>query len=162
MAANAGRHVGPAVGANGESPSLPTDPLCRLEAELGASGRQPESERLHEETWRLLEEAWSLVTECLVIRDGLLEACQEVERTMGGIQDRLGAMAATIDPDTPDELDSSDALNNLDDPDNPDNPDDQDNAESSTMERLGSLESPDSPVTDERIALSGSPDDVAR
>lgn len=118
MAANAGRHVGPAAGANGESPSLPTDPLCRLEAELGAAGRQPESERLHEETWKLLEEAWSLVTECLVIRDGLLEACQEVERTMGGIQDRLGAMAATIEPD--------------------------------------------SPATDERIALSGSPDDVAR
>jgi hypothetical protein len=102
MAANEGRHeVSGDAGANGESPSLAADPLSRLEAELGAAGRQPESERLHEETWKLLEEAWSLVTECLVIRDGLLEACREVERTMGGLQDRLGAMAATIDPESP-------------------------------------------------------------
>lgn len=102
MAANEGRHeVSGNAEANGESLSFAADPLVRLEAELGAAGAQPESERLHQETWKLLEEAWSLVTECLVIRDGLLEACREVERTMGGLQDRLGAMAATIDPESP-------------------------------------------------------------
>jgi hypothetical protein len=102
MAANEGRNeVSGDVGANGESLSFAADPLVRLEAELGAVDGQPEGERLHQETWKLLEEAWSLVTECLVIRDGLLEACREVERTMGGLQDRLGAMAATIDPESP-------------------------------------------------------------
>ena len=101
MAAHEGRHEVPGdAGANGESLSLAADPLVRLEAELGAAGRQPEGERLHEETWKLLEEAWSLVTECLVIRDGLLEACREVEQTMGGLQDRLGAMEATVDPES--------------------------------------------------------------
>ncbi len=92
---------GAAADVNGESPSLMADPLFRLEAELGAAeGEQPDGKRLHEETWKLLEEAWSLVTECLVIRDGLLEACQEVERTMGAIQDRLGALPAVIEPDS--------------------------------------------------------------
>jgi hypothetical protein len=102
MAASAERDIAPGAteGANGEDPSLAGDPLVRLEAELGvAEGEQPEGKRLHEETWKALEEAWSLVTECLVIRDGLLEACQEVERTMGGIQDRLGALPAMIEPD---------------------------------------------------------------
>jgi hypothetical protein len=103
MAASAGRDVAfeAAHGANGESRGLAADPLCRLEAELGAAdSEQPEGKRLHEETWKLLEEAWSLVTECLVIRDGLLEACQEVERTMSGIHDRLGALPAMIEPDS--------------------------------------------------------------
>jgi hypothetical protein len=103
MAANAERDIalGATDGANGEHPSLAADPLGRLEAELGAAeGEQPEGKRLHEETWKALEEAWSLVTECLVIRDGLLEACQEVERTMSGIQDRLGALPAMIESDS--------------------------------------------------------------
>jgi hypothetical protein len=102
MAASAERDVafGATERANGDDLSLATDPLGRLEAELGAaSSEQPEGKRLHEETWKLLEEAWSLVTECLVIRDGLLEACQEVERTMSGIQDRLGALPAMIESD---------------------------------------------------------------
>src|ERR1039457_1397160 len=107
MAASAERDVafgateGATEGANGDDPSLAADPLGRLEAELGATdSAQPEGKRLHEETWKVLEEAWSLVTECLVIRDGLLEACQEVERTMSGIQDRLAALPAMIEPDS--------------------------------------------------------------
>jgi hypothetical protein len=111
MAADAARDAGQHVafdatdGARRETPSLPPDPLSRLEAELGAAGGDlPEGKRLHAETWGLLEEAWSLVTECLVIRDSLLEACQEVERTMSGIQDRLGAMAAASEPTVPEDL----------------------------------------------------------
>lgn len=41
---------------------------------------------------RLLEEAWSLHTECLLMRDGLLEACQEIERAMAGLEQRLEAL----------------------------------------------------------------------
>jgi hypothetical protein len=84
----------PAPGANGRVPDIAQDPdpLRRLEAELQrASGERSRSdgERLHEEAWSLLEEAWGLVTECLVLRDGLLDACHEIEQTMDGIQRRL-------------------------------------------------------------------------
>lgn len=69
------------------------DPLRRLEAELQRAGdERSDGERLHEQAWSLLEEAWGLVTECLVLRDGLLDACHEIEQTMDGIQRRLGAL----------------------------------------------------------------------
>lgn len=78
-----------------ESAPLPNDPISRLEAELERidqrSGVAPP-----EETERLLEETWSLFTECLVIRDGLLDACGEIERTMGSLQRRLGALPAGV------------------------------------------------------------------
>ncbi len=95
---------------NGNSSSLASDPLQRLEAELEATGEppgsadgarpdgaQPDGARgLYEEAQRLLEEAWSIFTECQVMRDGLLVACQEIERTMDTIQQRLsGAPIAT-------------------------------------------------------------------
>lgn len=71
------------------------DPLRRLEAELQrVGGEQPVSERLHDQAWTLLEEAWGLLTECLVLRDGLLDACHEIEQTMEGIQQRLGGLPA--------------------------------------------------------------------
>jgi hypothetical protein len=82
-------------GGGGESPDIVNDPdpLRRLEAELQrASGERTDGERLHEQAWSLLEEAWGLVTECLVLRDGLLDACREIEQTMDGIQQRLGAL----------------------------------------------------------------------
>jgi len=69
-----------------------SDPLRRLEAELQRAGGDPaDGERLYGQAWELLEEAWGLVTECLVLRDGLLDACREIEQTMDGIQQRLGA-----------------------------------------------------------------------
>ena len=71
------------------------DPLRRLEAELQRAGGGPaDGERLYGQAWELLEEAWGLVTECLVLRDGLLDACREIEQTMDGIQRRLGALPA--------------------------------------------------------------------
>lgn len=89
----------PAGGGNGVVPDLArdSDPLRRLEAELQRAGDEhPDGERLHEQAWGLLEEAWSLVTECLVLRDGLLDACHEIEQTMEGIQSRLGALPAAV------------------------------------------------------------------
>lgn len=104
MAARAAPHddFESAGDADGESPIPPSDPLQRLEAELGETdGGQSGDERLYEEAQSLVEEAWSVLTECLGIRDGLLEACQEIERTMGGMQRRLGALAVEIEPDGP-------------------------------------------------------------
>jgi hypothetical protein len=73
------------------------DPLRRLEAELQRAGdERPDGERLREQAWSLLEEAWGLVTECLVLRDGLMDACHEIEQTMEGIQRRLGALPAAV------------------------------------------------------------------
>jgi hypothetical protein len=41
-------------------------------------------------------EAAQAVTECLAVRDGLMEACQEVQHAMQGIRARLGALAGDI------------------------------------------------------------------
>jgi hypothetical protein len=85
---------------NGQSPSVPSDPLRRLEAELGESpGEHSGDEQLYAEAQGLVEEAWSLVTECLVLRDGLLDACHEIEQTMDGIQRRLAALPVAIEAD---------------------------------------------------------------
>ena len=102
-------HVAPkSVGGGGDDSSdlaQDTDPLRRLEAELQrASGERSDDERLHEQAWSLLEEAWGLVTECLVLRDGLLDACREIEQTMDGIQRRLGALPAAAESNAQERL----------------------------------------------------------
>ena len=84
----------PGQGAS-ESPALPADPMSRLEAEIERTD-QRSGAAAPQETERLLEETWSLFTECLVIRDGLLEACDEIERTMGSLQHRFGALPAGV------------------------------------------------------------------
>ncbi|MFZ1153905.1 MAG: hypothetical protein WAN93_03260 [Solirubrobacteraceae bacterium] len=100
--------AGPAGGGGGESSDAEhdPDPLRRLEAELQrATGGEPsDGERLHEQAWSLLEEAWGLVTECLVLRDGLLDACNEIEQTMDGIQRRLGGLPAATEPNAQERL----------------------------------------------------------
>jgi hypothetical protein len=79
-------------------PANDPDPLRRLEAELQRSeGGRVDGERLHEQAWTLLEEAWGLLTECLVMRDGLLDACHEIEQTMEGIQKRLGGLPTGLE-----------------------------------------------------------------
>jgi hypothetical protein len=70
------------------------DPLRRLEAELqSADPGHADVERLYEKTWTLLEEAWGLMTDCLVLRDGLLDACREIEQTMDAVHSRLQALS---------------------------------------------------------------------
>ncbi len=86
--------------------ALNADPLQRLEAELEATGEppsstgqeQPDGAQLYEEAQRLLEEAWSIFTECQVMRDGLLAACEEIDRTMEGIQQQLGGSPIATEP----------------------------------------------------------------
>jgi hypothetical protein len=84
----------------GDCAGLVPDPLHRLEAELaGTDGGRPDGAWLYEEAIRLLEEAWRVFTECQVMRDGLLEACQEIEGAMEGIQRRLGGRSIATDQD---------------------------------------------------------------
>lgn len=99
------------TGATGEKRPIPIpipDPLERLEAELGdQDGGRSSDERMYEEAQRLVEEAWGVLTECLGIRDGLLEACREVEEAMSGMQRRLGALSFAIDGERPEHVLSS-------------------------------------------------------
>jgi hypothetical protein len=104
---------GTSANGNGNGPAGTPDPLKRLEAELEATVEQPSPEReqpdggqlygapdgaqLYEEAQRLLEEAWSVFTECQVMRDGLLAACHEIERTMGSIQTRMVGLPTAIE-----------------------------------------------------------------
>lgn len=75
------------------------DPLRRLEAELqSADGERPDVERLYEKTCGLLDEAWGLMADCLVMRDGLLDACREIEQTMDAVHSRLAALPIAVEP----------------------------------------------------------------
>jgi hypothetical protein len=115
-------HVAPEseAGARGRLSDLARDqdPLRRLEAELqSADGGHAEVERLYEKTWGLLEEAWSLMTECLVMRDGLLDACREIEQTMDAVHGQLGTLSVSVEPNARERLPASelDAANGSDD-----------------------------------------------
>jgi hypothetical protein len=99
------------TGATGEKRpiSIPIpDPLERLEAELGGQdGGRSSDEGMYEEAQRLVEEAWGVLTECLGIRDGLLEACREVEEAMSGMQRRLGALSFAVEREGPEPVASA-------------------------------------------------------
>ncbi len=58
-------------------------------------GHERAAERQDEEAVRPAG-AGQAIVECLAMRDGLLEACQEVQQAMQEIQGRLGALA--LDP----------------------------------------------------------------
>jgi hypothetical protein len=103
-AASANAGSGRSAPHNGDGPAPLADPLQRLEAELEATGKQrstdrglPDGAELYEEAQRLLEEAWGIFTECQVMRDGLLTACLEIERTMDSIQLRIGGLPGAIE-----------------------------------------------------------------
>lgn len=45
----------------------------------------------------MLDEAWTLLSECLVIREGLEQACIEIQAAISAVRIRLGALAIGID-----------------------------------------------------------------
>ena len=49
----------------------------------------------------LSDEAWSLMSECLVMREELNQACIEIKAAMSSLQDRLGRLAVTIQGPSP-------------------------------------------------------------
>src|SRR6267378_7843206 len=88
-----------AVGDDEEASMLAANPLRWREREMHTRDPGPGAAVVvDEETRRLLEEAWSLFTECVVLRDGLLEASSEIERTMAGLQRQLGALPVAAEP----------------------------------------------------------------
>jgi hypothetical protein len=48
-----------------------------------------------------LDDAWTLLGECLVIREGLDQACIEVQAAINGVRDRLAALAVRIENRAP-------------------------------------------------------------
>jgi hypothetical protein len=50
-----------------------------------------------EEEGELLDDAWSLLSECLVIREGLAQACLEIEAAAGAVRERLDTLAVRIE-----------------------------------------------------------------
>jgi hypothetical protein len=49
----------------------------------------------------LLDEAWTMLSECLVIREGLEQACIEIQAAIGDVRARLGSLAIRLDDVTP-------------------------------------------------------------
>jgi hypothetical protein len=59
----------------------------------------------------VLDEAWSVLTECLVIREGLEQACLEIQVAVAALQGRLRDLAVTMsDVSSDGDSDSGDAV----------------------------------------------------
>jgi hypothetical protein len=77
---------------NGQHSHSAPDPLRQLETELEATDSDgPDGFQAYEDAQALLDEAWNIFAECRVMREGLIEACQEIERTMDVLERRFGA-----------------------------------------------------------------------
>ena len=49
----------------------------------------------------VLDEAWTMLSECLVIRQGLEQACAEIQGAIAGVRERLGSLTIRLDGVTP-------------------------------------------------------------
>ncbi len=86
---------GPSSGSTADGSS--SESLGQLETELEATiHERPDGNQLYEEAQMLLDEAWSIFTECRVMREGLVDACEEIERTMESIQLRFASTPAAL------------------------------------------------------------------
>ena len=45
----------------------------------------------------VLDEAWTMLSECLVIRQGLEQACVEIQVAIAGVRERLGSLTIRLD-----------------------------------------------------------------
>jgi hypothetical protein len=45
----------------------------------------------------VLDEAWTMLSECLVIRQGLEQACAEIQAAIAGVRQRLGSLTIRLD-----------------------------------------------------------------
>ena len=45
----------------------------------------------------VLDEAWTMLSECLVIRQGLEQACVEIQAAIAGVRERLGSLTIRLD-----------------------------------------------------------------
>jgi hypothetical protein len=49
----------------------------------------------------VLDEAWTMLSECLVIRQGLEQACAEIQLAIAGVRERLGSLTVRLDDVVP-------------------------------------------------------------
>src|ERR1700727_78120 len=49
----------------------------------------------------VLDEAWTMLSECLVIRQGLEQACAEIQVAISGVRERLGSLTIRLDEVAP-------------------------------------------------------------
>jgi hypothetical protein len=49
----------------------------------------------------VLDEAWTMLSECLVIRQGLDQACAEIQVAIGSVRERLDSLTMRLDDVTP-------------------------------------------------------------
>jgi hypothetical protein len=49
----------------------------------------------------VLDEAWTMLSECLVIRQGLEQACAEIQVAIAGVRERLGSLTIRLEDVTP-------------------------------------------------------------
>ena len=45
----------------------------------------------------VLDEAWTMLSECLVMRQGLEQACIEIQAAIGSVRERLGSLTVRLD-----------------------------------------------------------------
>ncbi len=50
----------------------------------------------HEGPGEVLDEAWTMLSECLVIRQGLEQACVEIQVAIAGVRERLGSLTIRL------------------------------------------------------------------
>lgn len=50
----------------------------------------------HEGPGEVVDEAWTMLSECLVIRQGLEQACAEIQMAIAGIRERLGSLSLRL------------------------------------------------------------------
>ena len=52
----------------------------------------------------LLDESWSLLAECLALREGLDQACVEIQAAIHAVRERLGTLGVAIETIAPDQV----------------------------------------------------------
>jgi hypothetical protein len=58
----------------------------------------------------VLDEAWTMLSECLVIRQGLEQACAEIQLAIAGVRERLGSLTIRLDDVRPADRSQSDVV----------------------------------------------------
>jgi hypothetical protein len=58
----------------------------------------------------VLDEAWTMLSECLVIRQGLEQACAEIQVAIAGVRERLGSLTIRLEDVTLADCDHPDVV----------------------------------------------------
>jgi hypothetical protein len=74
---------------------------CHRPSDIGTLIDQMRLLGVQEDEGEVLDEAWTMLSECLVIREGLEQACIEIQSAIGDVRARLGSLAIRFDDATP-------------------------------------------------------------